>query len=105
MNEINNISIKAVEQKGITILKILIRHPMETGQRKDEDGKLIPINFINKITITTKNITIFTANLGPSIAKDPNLFIKTKALKKGDVFNIVWQTSSGGEKKQQGLVE
>ncbi len=102
-----NISIKATETNGITTIKMLIRHPMETGQRKDENGNFIAVNFINKVEIINdKDISmIAVVNWGPSIAKDPNLFIKTTAIKKGGYFTIKWFTYSGQEYKQTAIVE
>ena len=32
------------------VIKTLISHPMESGQRKDGDGNLIPRSIINRFT-------------------------------------------------------
>ena len=41
------IRIKAVEKSGIVTVKALIKHPMETGRRKDQEGNLIPMHHIS----------------------------------------------------------
>ena len=40
---------KASAGETVTI-KTLISHPMESGQRKDKDGKLTPCKIINKFS-------------------------------------------------------
>ena len=103
---LGTISIKAKEDKGITSVKMLIRHPMETGQRKNEDGEYVPINYITKVTVLNRNKqVIFNANWGPAIAKDPIMAFKTKSLKKGDEITVIWQNHLNIEQKQSAVVE
>ncbi|MFM2344736.1 MAG: thiosulfate oxidation carrier complex protein SoxZ [Pseudomonadota bacterium] len=104
---LGTISIKAREEKGITTIKMLIRHPMETGQRKNEDGELVPINYITKVSVVNNlnKQTIFNANWGASIAKDPIMAFKVKGLKKGDEITIIWQNHLNVEQLQKAVVE
>ncbi len=65
--------IKAKEKKGIVKIKMLIKHDMETGRRKDADGKLIPAHFIQELKVTYKDKTVLLAEIGPTVSKDPYL--------------------------------
>ena len=40
---------RAKEQGGLVTVKALVKHPMETGQRKDKSGNKIPEHFIQQI--------------------------------------------------------
>ncbi len=106
MNDDNNnannlISIKTEYNNGITHVKILIRHVMETGQRKNDDGILIPANFIRKLQIFKESNSqiLFSVDIGPSISKDPLIAFKTKNLNKADKFSIVWEDHQGKKNK------
>ena len=45
----NRIKIKAVEKSGIVTVKALIKHPMETGRRKDHEGKFVAFHHITEL--------------------------------------------------------
>ena len=38
----DQIKIRAMIQGEVTDIRVLMQHPMETGQRKDEKGKTLP---------------------------------------------------------------
>ena len=52
-------------------IKTLISHPMESGQRKDSQGKIIPRKIINKMTVAYNGKQIFEAKLEPAISALP----------------------------------
>src|SRR5260221_4134689 len=59
-------------KKGEVIeIKTLLPHIMESGQRKDKDGKAIPRKIINKFVCEFNGKPVFTANLEPAIAANP----------------------------------
>ena len=41
---------KTASKDEIITIKTLISHTMESGQRKDKDGKIIPRSIINKMS-------------------------------------------------------
>ena len=46
----STIKIRAKESKGAVTVKALMKHPMETGQRKDKKtGGKIPAHFIQEV--------------------------------------------------------
>src|SRR5262245_49956353 len=54
-------------------IKTLISHVMETGQRKDPDGKTIPRNIINFFSASFAGDEVFKADLQPGISANPYL--------------------------------
>ena len=65
-------------------VRVLMSHEMETGQRKDAAGKVIPAWFIQEVTATHNGKTVMTAQWGPAVAKNPFLQFVVKGAKAGD---------------------
>jgi len=81
-----------------TEVKVLMSHEMETGQRKDAQGKTIPAWFIQNVTVAHNGRPVLSAQWGPAIAKNPFLAFKFKGGAKGDKIEITW-TDNRGEKR------
>src|SRR6516164_549230 len=54
-------------------VKLLISHPMESGQRRDEMGQPIPRDIINSFLCTYNGEEVLRAELFPAIAANPFL--------------------------------
>lgn len=89
-----SIRIKAKAKQGQVEVKLIAKHPMETGQAKDKEGNPIPAHYIEQLTADVGGNTVFTAGLGPAVSKDPYLkfFYKGAA---GDTVNIRWTDNKG----------
>lgn len=82
----NTIRIKAPAQaaRGEVIeLKALIRHPMETGYRRDLYGKQIPENILDRFECRYNGETVFAAEFYRAVAADPFLTFYTVATETG----------------------
>ena len=77
-------------------VKTLISHVMETGQRKDADGKTIPRSIINLFTATFAGAEVFTAELHPGISANPYLSFFMKVPGPGE-FEFTWVEDGGAE--------
>lgn len=83
-------------------IKLLIKHPMETGQRKDrKTGKPIPAHFVDAVTCNWNGNEMMRAHWGPAISKNPYLSFKINGPKSGDVLKFAWTDNqgAGGEKE------
>jgi len=61
-------------KKGEVIeVKTLITHPMETGLRKDADGKLVPRLIVNSLAVTYNGKAVLNARLEPAVSANPYL--------------------------------
>jgi sulfur-oxidizing protein SoxZ len=81
-----------------TEVKVLMSHEMETGLRKDAQGKTIPAWFIQNVTVAHNGKPVLNAQWGPGVAKNPFLAFKFKGGAKGDKVEITW-TDNRGEKR------
>lgn len=95
---------RAIETAGITEVKILMKHDMETGLRKDAAGKVIPAHFIQSVAVKHKEKEVFLAQFGPSISKDPFLSFKFKGAVKGDKVNVTWLDNKGDSRSDEATV-
>lgn len=92
----NPMRVRATEKGGEVDVRVLMSHEMETGQRKDESGQLVPAWFIQKVDVKLGDKTVFMAEFGPSVSKDPFLHFKLKgSANKGDKLAITWLDNRG----------
>jgi len=88
--------IRATLQGDVAEVKVLINHPMETGQRKDPDtGKTIPVHFIQLVTATLNGRPVLVAQWSQAISKNPFLAFKVKGAKVGDRVAVSWADNQG----------
>ena len=87
-----------------TEVKVLMNHEMETGQRKDAQGKTIPAWFIQNVTATYGNRTVLAAQWGPAVSKNPFLSFKFKGGAKGEKVLITWTDSRGDTRTDEATI-
>jgi sulfur-oxidizing protein SoxZ len=91
-----SIKIRAKAQDGVTTVKALISHPMETGLRKDsKTGKLIPAHHVTEVTAEHNGKQVMLANWGGAISKNPYLSFKFKGAGAGDTIKLTWVDNMG----------
>ena len=88
--------IRATMTGDVADVKVLMNHPMETGQRKDaKTGQLVPAHFIQDVSATINGTTVQSANLGSGVSKNPYLGFKVKGPKVGDKVVVNWTDNKG----------
>ncbi len=90
-----NMRMSAKLKDGITEVKMVINHPMETGRKKDDFGQLIPAHFIQQLLVTLNKKPVFVAQFGTGIAKNPYLTFRIKGAKVGDKLETNWLDNLG----------
>ena len=82
--------VPATAKKGEVVeVKTLITHPMENGQRKDADGKLVPRLIVNSLKVTYNDRPVLNAKLEPAIAANPYLSFFVKVEESG-TLKFTW---------------
>ena len=100
----NPMKIRAASKDGITDIKILMNHEMETGFRKDASGAVVPAWFITEVTTKLNGNVVMQAQWGPSVAKNPFLAMKVKGGKTGDKVSVTWVDSKGDTRSDEATV-
>lgn len=100
----SSIRVQARHKDGITQVKALINHPMETGARKDrQTGEVIPAHFIEEVKCTYKDQVVMSALWSGGVSKNPYLSFSFKGGETGDTLTLSWtdnqQQSDSAEAK------
>ena len=91
-----SIKLKATAENGETTVKALIKHPMETGRRKDkESGELVPAQYIEEVTVSYQGEAVMTAEWGPTISKNPFLSFTFTGGAAGETIELTWKDDTG----------
>jgi sulfur-oxidizing protein SoxZ len=85
-------------------VRVLMSHEMETGQRKDSAGKVIPAWFIQEVSATHNGKPVLTAQWGPAISKNPFLQFVVKGGKAGDKIAVTWVDNKGEKRTDEATV-
>ena len=85
-------------------VRVLMSHEMETGQRRDGAGKVIPAWFIQEVTATHNGKPVLSAQWGPSIAKNPFMQFNVKGAKAGDKIAVAWKDNRGETRSDEATV-
>ena len=87
------IKVKAKEKDGIVKVKMLVKHPMETGRRKDAQGVLIKVNHLTEVKVEHQGTAelpgrvLFHGEFGMAVSKNPFMAFAYKGAK-GDKLSI-----------------
>jgi sulfur-oxidizing protein SoxZ len=96
--------IRAQMQGDKAVVRVLMSHEMETGQRKDSAGKVIPAWHISEVTATHNGKPVLSAEWGPAVAKNPFLQFTLKGAKAGDKVAITWKDNRGETRTDEATV-
>lgn len=89
------IRIRAKLNGDVAEVKALMRHPMETGQRKDADGNKIPAHFITQVKATLGDRVVLESHWGAAVSQNPFLSFRVKGAKAGDTVQVEWLDNKG----------
>ena len=83
-----------IQRGAVVEVRLLIRHPMETGFRHDNVGRPIPQNVIKLVTCRYNGEEIFRAELFSGVAANPYLAFFTTASDSGEL-EVTWTDETG----------
>jgi sulfur-oxidizing protein SoxZ len=86
-------------------VRVLMAHVMETGQRKNPQGELIPAHFIKLVTVTYRDRAVLSAQWGPAVSRNPYLSFKFRGAAKGEKIKISWTDSKGDSRTDEATIE
>lgn len=96
--------IRAALKGDVVEVKVLMSHPMETGQRKGADGNVVPAHFIQQVSATCNGKTVMSAQWGASVSKNPFLQFKFKGGNSGDKVVVTWVDSKADTRTDEGVI-
>lgn len=96
--------IRATLQGDVADVRILMLHPMETGQRKNSKGELIPAHFIQSVVVTHNGKTVLDAQWSQAVSRNPFLGLRVKGAKAGDKISVTWTDNKGDKRTDEAAV-
>ena len=85
---------KTASAGEVIVIKTLISHDMESGQRKDKEGNPIPRKIINKFSCEFNGQAVFACDLDPAISANPYFEFSAKVPESG-TFTFTWVDDDG----------
>ena len=102
MNDATRIRAQVTGDKAT--VRVLMAHEMESGQRKDASGKLIPAWHITDVTASLNGKPVFSCEWGPAVSKNPFLQFTLKGGKAGDKVSVSWKDNKGDTRTDEATV-
>lgn len=85
-------------------IRILLQHPMETGQRRDDKGMTIAPHFIQLFSVSLNGRPLIDGQLNTAVSRNPLFAFKARGIKTGDRLSVTWTDSRGDSRKDEHLV-
>jgi sulfur-oxidizing protein SoxZ len=104
MAEQRPMKMRATLGQGYTEVRVLMTHPMETGQRKDADGKLVPMHFIQNLTVKVNGKIAVDAQISQAVSRNPVFSFRVKGGAKGDKVEVSWLDNTGETNRTEAAV-
>ena len=82
-------------------VRVLMSHEMESGQRRDAAGKLVPAWHITEVSAALNGKQVLAAEWGPAVSKNPFLQFVIKGAKAGDKVAVSWKDNKGDSRTDE----
>ena len=96
--------IRASLKGDVAEVRILMAHPMETGQRKDAAGNTVPAHFIESMTVEVGGKKVVDGLVGTSVSRNPVFGFKVKGAKAGDKVVVSWIDNKGDKRTDEAAI-
>ena len=96
--------IRAQMKGDVAEIRLLMSHAMETGQRMDAAGKVIPAHFIQAVTVEVGGKKIVEGQIGGSVSRNPVFGFKMKGAKAGDKVVVSWVDNKGDKRSDEAVI-
>ncbi|MCW8908544.1 MAG: thiosulfate oxidation carrier complex protein SoxZ [Sedimenticola sp.] len=89
-----SIKVRAKHKDGVTTVKALMTHPMESGLRKNSKGEAIPAHFIQEVVCEVGGNMVMNAHWSGGVSKNPYLSFKFDG-GQGQTLKLTWTDNKG----------
>lgn len=96
--------IRAQANASGALVRVLMTHEMETGQRRDAAGKPVPAWHITDVGASLNGRPVFTAEWGPGVSRNPFLQFALRGAKAADRLALTWRDNRGGSRTDEAQV-
>ena len=96
--------IRATVKGDVADVRVLMVHPMETGQRKDTGGNLVPVHFIQEVQVLVNGKLALEGQISQAVSRNPVFSFRLKGVKAGDKLEIAWLDNRGERSRSDAAI-
>jgi sulfur-oxidizing protein SoxZ len=96
--------IRATVKGDIADVRVLMVHPMETGQRKDTSGNVVPLHFIQEVSVRVNGKLALECQISQAVSRNPVFSFRLKGVKAGDQLEIAWLDNRGERSRSEAAI-
>ena len=89
------IKIRATVKGSDGEVRVLLPHPMESGQRRDDSGQPVPAHFITSVIHSINGRPVVEGGFGTAVSANPLLGFQFAGVKAGDKLAVAWLDNRG----------
>lgn len=89
--------------RGVTEVKVLMPHPMETGLRRSATGESVAVHHITHVVVTLGERIVFEARCSFAMSRDPLIVFRIRDALAGQRLRVAW-TDNRGQKRSDDTV-
>ena len=93
--------VRATLKGDVADVRVLMNHPMETGQRKDGAGNIVPQHFIQELAVRVNGKTVIEGQISQAVSRNPVFSFRLKGAKAGDKVEVSWLDNKGESNKTE----
>lgn len=93
--------IRAVLKGDVADVRVLVAHPMETGQRKDAAGNLVPQHFIQSVVVSHNGNKVYDGQWSQAVSRNPVFAVRIKGAKVGDKVSVTWTDNKNDKRTDE----
>ena len=93
--------VRATLKGDVADVRVLMNHPMETGQRKDGSGNIVPLHFIQEVTVRVNGKAVIEGQVSQAVSRNPVFSFRVKGVKSGDKLEISWLDNKGDKNQTE----
>ncbi len=95
MSMLGRLQVPPVVKRGdVFEVRVIVQHPMETGFRRDMNGREIPLNIVDRLACTYAGLEVFRVEPGSGISANPYFVFPLVATASGELV-VEWRDDRG----------
>ena len=96
--------IRATVKGDVADIRVLVAHPMETGQRRDAAGTLVPAHFIQSMMVSYNGAVVYDGQWSQAVSRNPVFAVRVKGGKAGDKVVVNWSDNKNDKRTDETTV-
>ena len=96
--------IRATLKGDVADIRVLVAHPMETGQRRDAKGEIVPMHFIQSVVVSHNGNTVYSGQWSQAVSRNPVFAVRVRGAKVGDKIGVTWVDNKGDKRTDEAVV-